>query len=131
MKNAMRLLILVLITNRCTTVLPSEYKSLLIGKWENIEKIQTSSGIKEVTSEAIFTEDHSYQLTTIDPVDGTTILNFQYQIGTILSFPAFILLNNLNELVQDPIFFSFSNNNTELVTSTNMNQVLKKVWKKL
>lgn len=112
-------------------ILPNNYSEQIIGKWTSLEKINTPTGEATITYTATFTKDQQYTVNIIHPITGQITRNFIYKIGYYPPHPAFIFLDLVTkEPLSVPNFFYFSNNFTILVTSTNANMLLSRIWKK-
>ncbi|MGL4560763.1 MAG: hypothetical protein ACRCV0_00540 [Brevinema sp.] len=124
-----RYLLIFFTLSTCHT-LPENFNQKLIGTWINRETILTPSGQQNIQRTATFNPNTEYILETIHPINGTSTVQYKYETGTINSFPAYILYDNTGTTVGFPEYFSFKDNDSILITSTNSSMILRKIWVK-
>ncbi|MGL4563292.1 MAG: hypothetical protein ACRCVW_05500 [Brevinema sp.] len=122
--------LLIFFTLSTCHILPENFNQKLIGTWVNRETILTPSGQQNIQRTATFNLNTEYILETIHPINGTSTVQYKYKIGTISSFPAYILYDNTGTTVGFPEYFSFKDDDSTLITSTNSSMILRRIWKK-
>ncbi|SFB69319.1 hypothetical protein SAMN02745150_00262 [Brevinema andersonii] len=110
------------------SVLPPNYQQMLIGSWSSIETINISGGDTDnIIYNSTYAADGSYRIEVNHPVQGIKISNFIYKTGYLSPHPSITLLDPTTfQAASLPIYYYFSNN--MLVTSTNSNFRLDRIW---
>jgi len=127
----MKTLSILLIMISACNIIPRGYSENLIGTWNSTENINTPTGNATITYTSLFTSDKKISITINHPVNGQSTQNFLYEVGYFPPKPSFIYLDLVTKKVLNtPNYFYFSNNFTILVTSTNANMFLSRIWKK-
>lgn len=123
----MKKLIILIILMSCN-VLPPNYQQMLIGSWTSIETINFSGGsTDEIVYRATYAADGAYRIEINHPVQGIITSNLIYKTGYLPPHPSIVLLNPVTLQIEGlPLYYYFSN--SMLVTSTNSNFRLDRIW---
>lgn len=123
----MKKLITLIMLVSCS-VLPPNYQQMLIGTWTSSETINVSGGgTDNIIYNSTYAVDGSYRIEINHPVQGIKIRNFIYKTGYLSPHPSISLLDPVTlQTAGLPIYYYFSNN--MLVTSTNSNFRLDRIW---
>ncbi|MGL5956605.1 MAG: hypothetical protein ACRC0X_08445 [Brevinema sp.] len=115
------------------TILPKGYEAkLTTGTWQSIEPIDTPSGIQNIIYTKTLSPDGVYEIEEDNPLDLEITRNkFLFKTGYYAPKYAIILyeFDNPQAVVGLPIFYYFSND--KLVTSTNSNMALARIWSRI
>ncbi|MGL4676211.1 MAG: hypothetical protein ACRCWI_00910 [Brevinema sp.] len=115
------------------TILPNGYEqNLTSGTWQSLEPINTPNGIQNIVYTKTLTPDGVYEIEIDNPIStGIARNKFLFLTGYYPPKYAIILyeFNNPQSVVGLPIFYYFRDD--KLITSTNSNMELSRIWTKI